>query len=55
MFKSNSNLDNYIKYFKRKGVLYINDSGVLQVVSSIDIPKEEKEVELTFNFTFNEE
>ena len=54
MFKSNSNLDNYIKYFKRKGVLYIDDSGILQVVDSINIPKKEKEVELTFNFTFNE-
>lgn len=53
-FKSHSNLDNYIQYFKRKGVLYTDDTGKLKVVNSINIPKDEKEVELTFNFTFNE-
>jgi len=51
-FKKHSNIDNYIKYFKRKGVLYI-DGSKLRVIESINIPKDEREVELSFNFTFN--
>ena len=51
-FKKHSNIDNYIKYFKRKGILYIDDSK-LRVIESVNIPKDEKEVELSFNFTFN--
>ena len=54
-FKKHSNIDNYIKYFKRKGILYIDKKdNSLKVIESVNIPKEEKEVELSFNFTFSD-
>jgi hypothetical protein len=48
-FKTYSNIDNYIKYFKDKGVL-IKEEGKLKINRRIFIPKNEKEVELTFKF-----
>ena len=48
-FKTYSNVDNYIKYFKDKGVL-ISDGGKLKINRRIFIPKGEQEVELTFKF-----
>jgi len=49
-FKTNSNLDNYIKYFKQKGVIEKNPkTGKLALSPTIDI-KNEKEVILTFAF-----
>ena len=53
-FKTNSNLDNYIKYFKKKGVLFINTKGKLQLNPKISIPKNEDTVELTFSFQLSE-
>ena len=48
-FKSYSNIDNYIKYFKNKGVL-VSDKGKLIINRRIFIPKDEQNVELTFKF-----
>ena len=49
-FKTNSNLDNYIKYFKQKGVIMKDEeTGRLVLSPKIDI-KKEKEVVLTFAF-----
>lgn len=50
-FKTHSNLDNYIKYFKNKGVIFSDRNGKLQINPKISIPKNEKEVELTFSFS----
>tara|TARA_Y100000401_G_C8323389_1_gene226771 strand:- start:696 stop:1055 length:360 start_codon:yes stop_codon:yes gene_type:complete len=48
-FKTYSNIDNYIKFFKNKGVL-IKEGDKLKINRRIFIPKTEKEVELTFKF-----
>tara|TARA_R110002012_G_scaffold52969_2_gene136138 strand:- start:3653 stop:4009 length:357 start_codon:yes stop_codon:yes gene_type:complete len=48
-FKTYSNIDNYIKYFKDKGVL-VKEDGKLQINRRIFIPKDEQEVELIFKF-----
>ncbi len=50
-FKSYSNLDNYIKYFKRKGVL-LNDpkTGQLKLNPKINVPEGKGQVELVFQF-----
>ena len=47
--KTYSNIDNYIKYFKDKGVL-VKEDGKLQINRRIFIPKDEQEVELIFKF-----
>jgi len=49
-FKTYSNIDNYIKYFKDKGVLIKEDDGKLKINRRIFIPKSEQEIELTFKF-----
>ena len=49
-FKSYSNLDNYIKYFKKKGVLFQNSEGKLQLNPKISIPESEDKIELAFQF-----
>ena len=50
-FKTHSNLDNYIKYFKDKGVLVSNpETKQLELNKRIEIPKGEKEVSLSFMF-----
>ncbi len=50
-FKSNSNLDNYIKYFKKKNIIYLSPkTNKLEINPKIAIPKNEKEVMLTFAF-----
>ena len=54
-FKKHSNLDNYIKYFKNKGIIVPNDDGRLEINKRLDIPKNEKEVELTFKFLIDGE
>ena len=46
---SDSNIDNYIKYFKDKGVL-VKEDNKLVINKRLFIPKNEKEVELTFKF-----
>jgi len=48
-FKTYSNIDNYIKYFKDKGVL-VKEDNKLVINKRLFIPKNEKEVELTFKF-----
>jgi len=49
-FKTNSNLDNYIKYFKQKGVIMKDEKTNRLVLSpKIDV-KKENEVVLTFAF-----
>ena len=48
-FKSYSNIDNNIKYFKNKGVL-VSENGKLIINRRIFIPKDEQDVELTFKF-----
>ena len=48
-FKTYSNVDNYIKYFKDKGVL-IKEDGILKINRRIFIPKDEEEIELIFKF-----
>ena len=48
-FKTYSNIDNYIKFFKNKGVL-IKEGDKFKINRRIFIPKTEKEVELTFKF-----
>ena len=49
-FKNYSNIDNYIKYFKNKGVLISDDNKKLMINRRIFIPKDEQDVELTFKF-----
>jgi len=50
-FKTHSNLDNYIKYFKNKGDLVPNsETKQLELNKRIEIPKGEEEVSLTFAF-----
>ena len=50
-FKKHSNLDNYIKYLKNKGVLYLDENdGKLRINNRVAIPQDENEVELTFRF-----
>jgi hypothetical protein len=50
-FKTHSNLDNYIKYFKNKGVLVLNPkTKQLELNKRIEIPKNEKEISLAFVF-----
>ena len=50
-FKSNSNLDNYIKYFKKKNIIYLSPkTNKLEINPKIAIPKSEKEIMLTFAF-----
>ena len=49
-FKSYSNLDNYIKYFKKKGVLFQDTEGKLKLNPKISIPESEDKVELAFQF-----
>jgi hypothetical protein len=49
-FKTYSNLDNYIKFFKNKGVIFSDSEGKLRLNPKISIPKHEKEIELTFSF-----
>ena len=50
-FKSYSNLDNYIKYMKQKGVLLRDeDTGKLIINKRIEIPKDTKDIELVFKF-----
>ena len=53
-FKKHSNLDNYIKYFKNKGIIVSNGTGKLEINKRLDIPRNEKEIELTFKFLINE-
>lgn len=53
-FKKHSNLDNYIKYFKNKGIILVDEvSGKLEISKRLAIPKDEKEVELIFKFKIN--
>jgi hypothetical protein len=52
-FKSHSNLDNYIKYFKRKGVIMQDKEGTLVLNPKISVPEKEKQVELTFQFNIS--
>lgn len=50
-FKTHANLDNYIKYFKNKNIIYLSErTGKLEINPKIAIPKNEKEVSLTFDF-----
>lgn len=50
-FKTNSNLDNYVKYFKDKGVIVLDPKTEKLVISpKIAVPDSEGEVVLTFAF-----
>ena len=49
-FKHASNIDNYIKYFKDKGILVINSNNVLELNPRLFVPNSESTVELTFLF-----
>ena len=49
-FKTYSNLDNYIKYFKKKGVIYTDEKGKYQLNPKISIPSGEKRIQLSFLF-----
>ena len=51
-FNSPSNIDNYIKYFKDKGVVIKDKTNKLILNPRINIPEEEKELELTFRYIF---
>jgi hypothetical protein len=51
-FKTNANLDNYIKYFKKKNIIQVSKkTGKLEINPKIAIPKNETEISLTFEFT----
>jgi len=56
-FKSSSNLDNYIKYLKNKGVLVYaeEDSKKLIINKRIAIPQDEDTIELTFKFHIDDD
>lgn len=49
-FKHASNIDNYIKYFKDKGILVINSKGILELNPRLFVSDNENTVELTFLF-----
>ena len=50
-FKTHSNIDNYIKYFKTKGILVKNDqTGLLEMNKVVSVPNGEEEIELVFRF-----
>jgi hypothetical protein len=50
-FKTHSNIDNYIKYFRTKGILVKNkDTGLLEMNKVVSIPSGEEEIELVFRF-----
>jgi|TARA_Y100000310_G_scaffold340276_1_gene435454 SOS-response transcriptional repressor LexA len=51
-FNSPSNIDNYIKYFKDKGVIIKDKTNKLILNPRINIPEGEKELELTFRYIF---
>ena len=50
-FKTHSNIDNYIKYFRTKGILVKNSStGLLEMNKVVSVPNGEEEIELVFQF-----
>jgi len=50
-FKTHSNIDNYIKYFKTKGILVKNeDTGLLEMNKVVSVPNGEDDIELVFRF-----
>ena len=50
-FKTHSNIDNYIKYFKTKGILVKNEqTGLLEMNKVVSVPNGEEEIELVFQF-----
>ena len=50
-FKTHSNIDNYIKYFKTKGILVKNQqTGLLEMNKVVSVPNGEEEIELVFRF-----
>ena len=54
-FKTYSNLDNYIRFFKKKGVIQVSPTtGKLVLNPKLAIPDKESEVELTFAFNFKD-
>ena len=54
-FKKHSNIDNYIKYFKNKGVV-IKDSKTnkLKINPRVSIGDQQKGLELTFKYIFRD-
>ena len=55
-FKTYSNLDNYIRFFKKKGVIQTSPTtGKLVLSPKLAIPEKESGVELTFAFNFKDE
>ena len=50
-FKTHSNIDNYIKYFKTKGILVKNeDTGLLEMNKVVSVPNGDDDIELIFRF-----
>ena len=50
-FKTHSNIDNYIKYFRTKGILVKNEeTGLLEMNKVVSVPNGEEEIELVFQF-----
>tara|TARA_Y100001973_G_C5203658_1_gene339746 strand:+ start:1590 stop:1961 length:372 start_codon:yes stop_codon:yes gene_type:complete len=55
-FKKHSNIDNYIKYFKTKGVVIKDqETKKLKINPRISINEKQKGLELTFKYVFKDE